>query len=293
MSLTIGTGPLAPGAAGNFNSPLELPEKLIFFDPYLPRVRAMFEGETVVDSLRTRLLHESGRLPVFYFPLDDVRQELLEPSTKSVDVAAKGTASYRSLRVGDRSAADAAWVFEEPIPEAGFLAGHVAFEWSAIDEWFTEDEQVFGHPLDPYSRIDVLKTTRYVRVSLEGELLADTRRARVLYETALPPRFYIPLEDIRAELLVASPSRSRCAYKGSASYWHVRVGDRVVEDLVWSYRDPEHDAKRVADHYCFFNERVDLEVDGVRGERPKTQWSRDAGDDRSGGQALRGLMAKG
>jgi uncharacterized protein (DUF427 family) len=243
MSLTIGTGPLSPEAAGKFNSPLGLPERLLLFDPYLPRVRALFEGETVVDSLRTMLLHETGRLPVFYFPLSDVRDDLLEPSGKSVEAPGKGVASLRTLRVGDRTAPDAAWVFEEPVPEASFLRDHVTFEWGAIDEWFTEDEQLFGHPRDPYSRIDVFKSTRHVRVSLGGELLAESRRPKVLYETALPPR--------------------------------MRIGDRLVEDLVWTYRDPQHDATPVADHLCFFNERVDLEVDGERMERPRTQWSRD------------------
>lgn len=291
MSLTFGGGPLAPDAAGVFNHELGLPETLLYFHPYPPRVRGMFEGETVVDSLETKLLHETGRLPVFYFPLDDVRDDLLERSQTSVDVPAKGTARYRSLRVGERTVADAAWGFEQPLDTAGFLSRHIAFEWPALDEWFTEDEQVFGHPRDPYSRIDVLKTTRHVRVSVEGELLADTRRAKVLYETALPPRFYIPPEDVRTELLVASSNRSRCAYKGSASYWHVRIGERMIEDLVWSYRDPQHDARPVADYLCFFDERVDLDVDGVRSERPRTQWSRESGDE-SGGQALRGLMAK-
>jgi uncharacterized protein (DUF427 family) len=229
----------------------------------------------VIDSLRTRLLHETGRLPVFYFPLADVREDLLEASETIVEVPAKGTASYRSLRVRDRTAPDAAWTFDEPVADAAFLSGHVAFEWGALDEWFTEDEQLFGHPRDPYSRIDVLKSTRHVRVSLHGEVLADSRRPKVLYETALPPRFYMPLDDVRTELLVPSSRRTRCAYKGSASYWHVRVGSRLVEDLVWTYRDPQHDAKPVADHVCFFNERVDLEVDGERMDRPRTQWSVD------------------
>jgi uncharacterized protein (DUF427 family) len=275
MSLTIGTGPLSPEAAGEFNAALDLPDRLLLFDPYLPRVRALFGGETVVDSLGTKLLHETGRLPVFYFPLSDVRMDMLEARGRSEHVPGKGVASYRSLRAGDRTAPDAAWVFEEPVAEASFLRGHVAFEWAAIDEWFTEDEQLFGHPRDPYSRIDVLKSTRHVRISLHGELLAESRRPNVLYETALPPRFYLPVEDVRDELLVPSPRRTRCAYKGSASYWHVRVGDRLVEDLVWTYRDPEHDARPVADQLCFFNERVDLEVDGERQTRPRTQWSRD------------------
>jgi uncharacterized protein (DUF427 family) len=275
MSLTIGSGPLAPEAAGTFNARLGLPERLLLFDPYLPRVRALFEGETVVDSLRTRLLHETGRLPVFYFPLADVRQDLLEPSPTSVEVPAKGRASYRSLRVGDRTAPDAAWVFDEPVADAAFLSGHVAFEWGAIDEWFVEDEQLFGHPRDPYSRIDVLKSTRHVRVSLLGELLAESRRSKVLYETALPPRFYLPPDDVRTELLVPSSTRTRCAYKGSASYWHVQLGERLVEDLVWTYRDPQHDAEPVADLLCLFSERTDLEVDGEPMDRPRTQWSRD------------------
>ena len=292
MSLTVGSGPLAPRAAGVFNGAHRLPETVLFFDPYLPRVRALFEGETVADSLATKLLHESGRLPVFYFPLDDVRTDLLEPSGTSAEVPSKGVASYRTLRCGDRAVPDAAWLFESPVEAAGFLAGHLAFEWTAIDEWFTEDELVLGHPRDPYSRIDVLRSTRHVRVLLEGELLADTRRAKILYETALPPRFYIPADDVRTERLVASPHRSRCAYKGSASYWHVRVGERLVEDLVWTYRDPDHDALPVADMLCFFNERVDLEVDGESAERPQTQWSRTDEQEHAGASALRGLMAK-
>ena len=151
--------------------------------------------------------------------------------------------------------------------------GLVAFRWNALDEWFAEAEQLFGHPRDPYSRIDVCRTTRRVRVLLDGEVLADSRRARVLYEAALPPRWYLPAEDVRTELLIPSGSSSRCAYKGAASYWHVRVGDRVVEDLVWSYPDPAHDAEPVRDMLCFFGEKVDIELDGVVGDRPATQWS--------------------
>ena len=149
-------GPLAPQPGGVFNGAHRLPETVLFFDPYLPRVRAMFEGEAIVDSIATKLLHESGRLPVFYFPLEDVRTDLLEPSGTSVDVPSKGVASYRTLRSGRRTVPDGAWLFEVPVESAGFLTGHVAFEWAAIDEWFTEYELVLGHPRDPYSRIDVL-----------------------------------------------------------------------------------------------------------------------------------------
>jgi uncharacterized protein (DUF427 family) len=144
-----------------------------------------------------------------------------------------------------------------------------------MDEWFAEDDQLFGHARDPYSRIDVHKSTRHVRVSLQGVVLAETRRAKILFETALPPRYYIPPGDVRTELLVASPTRTRCAYKGSASHWSVRVGDRLVDDLVWTYPEPQHDAEPVRDLLCFYDERVDLELDGELQSRPRTQWSRD------------------
>ena len=127
-------------------------------------------------------------------------------------------------------------------------------------------------------------------MSVDGHVLADSRRARMLLETNLPVRFYLPAGDVRTDLLVPSPNRSRCAYKGSAAYWHVRVGDRVEHDLVWSYPEPEHDAQDVRDLLCFFNERVDLELDGEPEARPQTQWSRDDGE--QGAQALRGLMAR-
>jgi uncharacterized protein (DUF427 family) len=166
------------------------------------------------------------------------------------------------------------WGYPEPLEHAPFLAGHVAFYWNEIDEWFAEDEQLFGHPRDPYSRIDVYPTSRRVRILLDGEVLADTVRAKVLFETALPPRYYLPPDDVRLDLLEESPTRTRCAYKGSAGYWHVRVGDTLHDDLAWVYREPQHDAEPVRDLIAFFNERVDIEIDGERQESPHTQWSR-------------------
>jgi len=276
MSLTVGTGPFAKEPLGRFNFQVDAPTgAVLFFDPVPQRIRAIFAKETVVDSRGAKLLHETGHLPVYYFPENDVRFDMLEPSERRTQCPHKGEASYWSIRVGDRVAPDAVWGYRDPIEPARFLAGHVAFYWERVDEWFAEDAQLFGHPRDPYSRIDVYKSARHIRVLHDGEVLADTRRAKVLFETALPPRYYIPIEDVRTELLVPSRKKSRCAYKGSASYWHVRVGERLVEDLVWTYPDPQHDAEPVRDMLCFFNERVDLELDGEREERPRTQWSHD------------------
>ncbi len=274
MSLTI-NGPFAKQPAGRLNVDLGEPDVVLYLDPMPYRVQALLANETVVDSHRPFLLHETGRLPVYYFPPEDVRRDLLDPAGSRKETDAKGTCERWALRVGDRSVPDAAWSYSDVPEAASFLNGLVALDWDAMDEWFCEDEQILGHPRDPYHRIDVFPTSRHVRVLLDGELLAETRRALALFETSLPPRYYMPVEDVRAELLEPSSARTRCAYKGSASYWSVRVGDRIVEDLVWTYRDPQHEVEPIRDLLCFFNERVDLELDGEMLERPRTQWSRD------------------
>src|SRR5829696_4132169 len=237
-------------------------------------------GEQRLEPLRVLvedrdgLLHETGHLPVYYFPEEDARADLLTPSEKTTHCPFKGDATYRSIRVGDRVVADAVWAYSDPIESAGFLRGHLALFWKAVDEWLAEDTRLFGHPRDPFHRIDVWDSTRHVRVLVGGEVVAESRRAKLLAETALPPRYYLPLDDVRREFLEPSQRTTVCAYKGTASYWHVRVRDELEDDLVWTYREPGLDAVPVRGLVCFFNERIDLELDGVLQERPRTQWSR-------------------
>jgi uncharacterized protein (DUF427 family) len=276
MGLTTGVGPFSSSPIGalNFTVAPATGSALIWW-PVSQRIRAIVGGETVVDSRQAKLLHETGHLPVYYFPREEVRVDLLEPSDHETFCPHKGRASYWTIAVGERTVRDAMWEYREPLDAASFLTGHVALYWNRVDEWFAEDELLLGHPRDPFHRIDVHPTSRHVRVLLDGEVLAESVRARGLFETALPPRWYLPAEDVRADLLEASATKTRCAYKGSASYWSVRVGDRFEDDLVWSYLEPEHDAEQVGGLLCFFNERVDLELDGEPVERPRTQWSRD------------------
>jgi len=151
------------------------------------------------------------------------------------------------------------------------LAGHVVLDFAAFD-WFEEDERVVSHPRDPFHRIDVLRSSRQVRLELDGHVLAETNRARLLFETTLPMRFYLPPEDVRAEL-EPSPTRTWCAYKGEASYWSPVVTGQAVADLAWSYGTPLHDATDVQGLIAFFDERVDVVLDGQRRERPVTPWS--------------------
>lgn len=199
--------------------------------------------------------------------------DLLEPSSHSTRCPFKGDASYWTLRVGDKVAENAAWAYPDPIEGAPPLAGYVAFSFGKLDEWFEEDEQIFGHPRDPYHRIDIVPTSRHVRVSVNGDTLGESSRAKALFETGLPTRWYLPPEDVRTDLLLPSDTRTRCAYKGLASYCSVRVNGKVLEDLVWYYPEPTREAEEVRDLLCFFNEKVDIEVDGEPEVRPETQWS--------------------
>jgi uncharacterized protein (DUF427 family) len=217
-----------------------------------------------VDSTHALLLHEAGLLPVLYFPEAEVRMDLLEPSDHATHCPWKGDARHHTLRVGDAVAENAAWSYPEPLDGMATLAGHVAFYWDRLDEWLEEDEPLTVHVRDPYTRTDILDSSRRVRVEIGGETVAETTRARVLFETGLPPRWYIPREDVRADLLVPSETSSGCAYKGTASYESVRVGDRLEEDVAWYYPEPLRDAERIRDRLCFFDERVELYLDGER-----------------------------
>jgi uncharacterized protein (DUF427 family) len=270
MSLTVGTGPFGQRPAGEFNFELPRRKGLIYFEDSPRRIRARLGGETVVDSRHAKLLHEHGHLPVYYFPQEEVRMDLLVPTDRHTTCPYKGVASYWSVHAGGKVSENAAWSYPEPLDEAPPLAGYLAFYWHKMDEWFEEDEPAIVHARDPYHRVDILDTSRHVRVRVNGELVADTTRARVLFETGLPPRWYIPPDDVRMDLLAPTETRTGCAYKGYASYWS--VGDE--DDVVWTYRDPLLDALPVKDMLCFYNERVDIEVDGELEERPQTQWSR-------------------
>lgn len=233
------------------------------FEPTSKRVRVISNGKTIVDSLCAGLLLERGHMPVYYFPAGDVRMDLLERTAHRTRCPYKGEASYWTLRAGNRIAENVAWSYESPLEEASDICGLIAFYWDKVDHWFEEDEEIFGHPRDPYHRIDIRPSSRQVRAMFNGELVADTRRALFLFETGLPPRYYIPLADVRAEFLVPSRKNSTCPYKGQASYWSLKVGNRVAQDALWGYPNPLPECPRIKAHYCFYPEKVDrLEVEG-------------------------------
>ena len=265
---------------------------LLRHEPTAKRIRAELGGETVVDSTRAVLVWEPRRVvPSYAVPAEDVRGELVPAGPAAAgpggDVGV-ALADVTALRVLDPRvpftvhSADGEMVDVHAAgqhrPGAGFrpadpdLAGLVILDFGAFDAWYEEDEQNVGHPRDPYHRIDVLPSSRPVRLELEGEVLAVSSRPALLFETMLPTRYYLPRADVTAEL-VPSSTRTWCAYKGQASYFSAQVGGRLVPDIAWSYPDPRHDADRVRDLIAFFDERVDVTLDGERRARPVTPWS--------------------
>ncbi len=245
----------------------------VWTEPNARRVRVFYGGQPVADSTRTIYVFETGHLPVYYFPRADVRFGLLEATDHHTHCPFKGDASYYSVVAGDRRAENAVWAYPQPLPSVPELADYVAFYWTSADAWFEEDDEVFKHPRDPHHRVDVLNSSRHVQVKVGDVVVADSTRPRLLFETGLPVRYYLPKLDVRQDLLIPTRTRSVCPYKGQAVYWSVRTEDALLEDIAWGYPAPIAEAPKIENLVCFFNEKVDIIVDGVPQERPSTPWS--------------------
>lgn len=260
MSLTLGRGPLAAHPSRSVNYTVDGPAHALFMQEFPRRVRAVLAGRTVFDTRRGQLLHETGLLPQLYVPVEDVATELLRPTELSTHCPFKGDASYWTIQVGDTVAADAVWAYQDPNPDADWLRGLQAFYWDRLDEWWDEDEQVFGHLRDPYHRVDVRSSGVRVRVRYGRKVIARTTGAKVLSETGLPNRYYFPVADVTAEL-VPGAKRTQCPYKGQAHYWSVVVDGETLTDAAWSVPEPLDGARPIADHLGFEHQDLTVEVE--------------------------------
>jgi uncharacterized protein (DUF427 family) len=251
-----------------------LPEELRpAVEPSSRWVRVKFGGALIADSRRTLLLRQyggPGQMPTYYFPQEDVRMDRFAPSA---DATPGGEVAWKTIRVGDRVAEKAAWIVLAPSPGLAALQDYVSFAWDKMDAWFEEEEEVFVHARDPRKRVDVLASSRHVRVVIAGETVAETWQPYLLFETSLPTRYYIPREDVRMDFLQPTKLKTRCPYKGIASYWLARIGDHVAKNVVWSYSEPIPESDKIKGLLCFFNEHVDLYIDGELQPRPRTPWS--------------------
>jgi uncharacterized protein (DUF427 family) len=239
-------------------------------EPGAKRVRAYLAGHLVADTVHPLLVWEVPYYPAYYLPMKDVSAQLIETGERRHSPS-RGDGTVMDVRVPGATADGAALRFADSPLEA--IRDAVKLEWNAMDEWLEEDEPVYVHPRDPFTRVDVLASSRHIEVWVGGKLVADSHQPRILYETGLPPRYYLPLSDVRMDLLRPSASSSSCPYKGTATYWSLEVDGVTHADLVWIYRTPLLESQKIAGLAAFYNEKVDLVIDGVPHERPQTHFS--------------------
>ncbi|MFI7587068.1 DUF427 domain-containing protein [Spongisporangium articulatum] len=241
-------------------------------EPAPRRVRGMLGGAWVFDTTRALYVWEWPNYPQYYIPLEDVDGRYLVDEHHEQRLR-RGTARRHGLRVGTVERPASVRVFgDDALPG---LAGHVRFDWAGLDAWYEEDEQVFVHPRNPYVRVDCLRSSRPVRVELDGVLLAESSSPVMLYETGLPTRYYLDRTALVTEHLTPSPTQTACPYKGVTSgYWNVEVGGRLQADLAWTYDFPAAQVLPIAGLVAFYNEKVDIWLDGVAQPRPRTHFFR-------------------
>jgi uncharacterized protein (DUF427 family) len=239
-------------------------------EPGLKRVRAYLNGELVADTRKPFLVWEKPYYPTYYLPASDVRATLI-PAGETEHSPSRGNGEVLHVKVATGTAERAALRY----PDSPFeqLRDLVRLDWGAMSEWLEEDEPVYTHPRDPYHRVDILASSRHVRIEVDGVTVAETRQPRILFETGLPARHYMPLTDVRMDVLRPSATVTHCPYKGAAGYWSVDAGRGVREDLVWIYRMPLPESQKIAGLVCFYDEKVDVYLDGELQERPKTPFS--------------------
>jgi len=232
-------------------------------------VRAYLDGELVADTRHPVLVWEWPYYPTYYIPAADVHAELV-PAGRAEHSPSRGEGRVSHVKVAGAFAEGAALSYPDSPIET--LRSLVRLDWNSMSEWFEEDELVYTHPRDPYTRVDILASSRHVRVEIDGVTVADSAQPHILFETGLPPRYYLPLTDVRMDLLRPSDTVSHCPYKGAAGYWSVDTGQAVHADIVWIYRTPLPESQKVAGLACFYNEKVDLYLDGELADRPRTHF---------------------
>ena len=263
-------------AASPVRADRDYPQMIVEVDHTEPaprRVRAMLGGELIFDTTRARYVWEWAYYPHYYIPVEDVDERFLVDEQHEQRLR-QGTARRHGLRAGDVDRPGTVRIFgDEAI--AG-VAGTARFDWDALDAWYEEDEQVFVHSRNPYVRVDALRSHRHVRVSLEGITLAESATPVLVFETGLPTRYYFDRTDVAFGQLVPTGTQTACPYKGvTGGYWSVRIGDEVRDghqDLAWAYDFPTRQLQPITGLVAFYNEKIDIDVDGVRLPRARTHF---------------------
>lgn len=257
--------------------------------PTAKRIRALHGGRTVVDSTDASIVWEPRRVvPSYAVPVEDIHGGLVESKATSVatenDVRLGDGPPVLDPRTGftfhttpgqafDITVGTSTLTAAAFVPDDPDFANRAILDFDAFDEWREEDEVLVGHARDPFKTVDTRRSSRQVVIEIDGTVLADSSRPTMLFETYLPTRYYLPREDVRMDLLRRSARESMCAYKGRATYWTAHIGKMPVEDVAWTYDEPHNYATAVRGMVAFFNERVDIALDGQPIDRPLTPWS--------------------
>ena len=238
-------------------------------EPSPRRVRGFVGDKLIFDTMSARYVWEVPYYPQYYIPLNDVQPSVLRDENHPQTVQF-GPSRLFSVIGPTATHQSAARVFDD---DGGPVSGLVRFEWSALS-WFEEDEPIYGHPRNPYARVDALRSHRHVTVAVDGVALAETRSPVLLFETGLPTRYYVDQTDVTFEHLEPTSTQTLCPYKGvTSAYWSVRAGDAVHTDLAWTYHTPLPAVAPIANMVAFYNEKVDITLDGVPLPRPQTHFS--------------------
>jgi uncharacterized protein (DUF427 family) len=230
-------------------------------EPSPRRVRGTVAGRTIFDTNRALYVWEIAHFPQYYIPVEDIDPLVLvdEDHTHKLHL---GTAKRFGLNAGGVTRPAALRVYTDDAVKG--LAGMARFEWNSLDAWYEEDEQIFVHPRSPYSRVDAVRSTRHVRVELAGVVLAESFSPVLVFETGLPTRYYLNRSEVNFDNLRPTDTVTSCPYKGTTgAYWSVVIGEVVHEDLAWSYTFPTTPVAPIAGMVAFYNEKVDITIDGV------------------------------
>jgi uncharacterized protein (DUF427 family) len=240
-------------------------------EPVPRRIRAVLAGEVVLDTIRAQYVWESPNYPQYYIPVADVNPVVLVDE-QATEHGRNGTVQLHGLRVGETYRPRSVRMLTRDAP--GSLAGTARFDWNALDGWFEEDEEVFVHPRNPYTRVDAVRSTRHVRVAVGDTVLAETSSPVMVFETGLPTRYYVNRTEVHFENLLPTDTVTACPYKGhTTGYWRLRAGGATQRDVAWTYDFPTQQLLPIAGLIAFYNERVDISVDGIVLPRPTTQFS--------------------
>ncbi len=266
MTLSYRHAPFSepPGGAFNFRRPAAV----LYWEAFPKRVRVEFNGVIIADSRRVKALHETGKFMELFFPRDDVQMRHLEVRERRADQAEKGTVVLWSLTVGERTERKAARSYENLPESAPPMADHLAFRFAAMDAFYQEDDRVYAHPRDPYHRFDIHNSSRHVVVRHQGTIIAESRRPRILFETGVVPRYYLPPDDVRLELLAQSETVSQCPYKGDGQHWNLTVDGTTLKDAAWTLPRPLGEAVMITGFFCFYSETLEVMADGERVAEP-------------------------